>query len=560
MQKTTLRAGLLALFAAGAAAQVFGPTVTQGGTLDDAAAEQLETSLQSNPRDVYARARLLGFYSAHAAQDQAMRGARLRQIEWLIRNEPDTLLLRNRIARLKQSDFAPPHGDLLELLRRAWQEQIDRHPDDAILIENAVQAMGSVDINGGHSEIFMQRLKRLRALEPGDPEWALDLAGLYGTALPRGMAPNAPAEAKRFGAAVWGDLENSDDAAVVGLTGVGLLGATMMQPGPQAVSAPVSDLGKSLLLRAAALNPKNPGWSRLLDRAAPRNGAELGAMFTETLQPSDLWPHGVVPPIPVPAGAVTQPAGMSGSGAYYAGPGSSISTTVGMRILLQLESLPPMAVGAPCSVRFDALIGTDDRIKTLQVAGFEHLNIPFVAATRDALRGAGLAPANPNRPVEVVTHIDLACPKQIFAPTSVNRPPAGVVGGVPGGTPGRVLGGIIGSVPSAAPPPPPQRIEQSGVRTRIRVGGNVMQGRLIHQMRPVYPPLARNARIQGVVHLSAIIDKDGKVKSATLIDGHPLLAPAALDVVKNWLYEPTLVNGEPVEVETQIDVNFTLSQ
>jgi TonB family protein len=254
---------------------------------------------------------------------------------------------------------------------------------------------------------------------------------------------------------------------------------------------------------------------------------------------------------------------MSGSGAYYAGPGSSISTTVGTRILLQLESLAPTVVGASCTVRFDALIGPDDRIKTLQVAGFEHLNIPFVAATRDALRGAQLAPANPNRPVEVVTHIDLACPKQILAPTSVNLPPAGVVGGVPGGTPGRALGGIIGSVPSAAPPPPPphpQRIEQSAVHTRIPVGGNVMQGRLIHQTRPVYPPLARNARIQGVVHLSAIIDKDGKVKSATLIDGHPLLAPAALDVVKNWLYEPTLVNGEPVEVETQIDVNFTLSQ
>jgi len=66
---------LLALFAAGAAAQVFGPMLTQGGTLDAAAAEQLETSFQSNPRDVYARARLLGFYSAHAAQDHAHAGS-----------------------------------------------------------------------------------------------------------------------------------------------------------------------------------------------------------------------------------------------------------------------------------------------------------------------------------------------------------------------------------------------------------------------------------------------------------------------------------------------------
>jgi periplasmic protein TonB len=140
----------------------------------------------------------------------------------------------------------------------------------------------------------------------------------------------------------------------------------------------------------------------------------------------------------------------------------------------------------------------------------------------------------------------------------------GVPGGVPGGTPGGVIGGIIGSVPTAAPPPPPPpppppKKEEPKV-SRIRVGGNVQQALLIKQPRPIYPPLAKQARIQGVVRLNAIIGKDGTIQNLTVATGHPLLVPAALEAVKQWVYKPTLLNGEPVEVVTQIDVNFTLSQ
>jgi protein TonB len=92
------------------------------------------------------------------------------------------------------------------------------------------------------------------------------------------------------------------------------------------------------------------------------------------------------------------------------------------------------------------------------------------------------------------------------------------------------------------------------------VGGNVQQAMLIRQPKPVYPPLAKQARIQGVVRLNAIIGKDGTIQNLQVATGHPLLVPAALDAVKQWVYKPTLLNGEPVEVITQIDVNFTLSQ
>ena len=137
----------------------------------------------------------------------------------------------------------------------------------------------------------------------------------------------------------------------------------------------------------------------------------------------------------------------------------------------------------------------------------------------------------------------------------------GVPGGVPGGTAGGVIGGIIGGVPTAAPPPPPPPPAPKPVTPqRIRVGGNVQQAKLIRQPKPIYPPLAKQARISGVVKLNAIIGKDGTIQNLTVASGHPLLVPAAMEAVKQWVYQPTLLNGEAVEVVTQIDVNFTLSQ
>jgi len=135
----------------------------------------------------------------------------------------------------------------------------------------------------------------------------------------------------------------------------------------------------------------------------------------------------------------------------------------------------------------------------------------------------------------------------------------GVAGGVAGGGVGGILGGILGGVPSAAPPPPPPP-PKTVTPQRIRVGGNVQAANLINQVRPIYPPLAKQARISGTVELSAIIGKDGRVQDLKVVRGHPLLVQAALDAVKNWIYKPTLLNGEPVEVSTTIDVNFTLAQ
>jgi len=94
---------------------------------------------------------------------------------------------------------------------------------------------------------------------------------------------------------------------------------------------------------------------------------------------------------------------------------------------------------------------------------------------------------------------------------------------------------------------------------RITVGGLVQQAKIIHQPIPVYPPLARQARISGVVRLEGVIARDGTIQQLRAVSGHPLLIPAALDAVRKWVYQPTLLNGEPVEVIAPIEVIFNLN-
>jgi protein TonB len=146
-----------------------------------------------------------------------------------------------------------------------------------------------------------------------------------------------------------------------------------------------------------------------------------------------------------------------------------------------------------------------------------------------------------------------AIPKEVAVFKEAELPPdvinnAGATGGVFGGIPGQ---GMV-SGPMAPPPPKPT------APTRVKQGGNVTAASIITQTRPLYPPLARQARIQGNVVLHAIIDKDGKVAQLEVISGHPLLVQSALDAVRQWRYKPTTLNGDPVEVDTTITVTFTM--
>jgi periplasmic protein TonB len=140
--------------------------------------------------------------------------------------------------------------------------------------------------------------------------------------------------------------------------------------------------------------------------------------------------------------------------------------------------------------------------------------------------------------------------------------------GVPGGIgdsngPGNSV--IDSLVRSAAPPLPPPHPAAAPKPTpspapvqRIRLGGQVVQGKLISGPQPVYPPLARAARISGTVRLQAVISREGTILDLRAVSGHPLLIPAALAAVKQWIFRPTSLNGDPVEVATEIEINFSL--
>ena len=125
---------------------------------------------------------------------------------------------------------------------------------------------------------------------------------------------------------------------------------------------------------------------------------------------------------------------------------------------------------------------------------------------------------------------------------------------------------LLGDAARLPPPPaePVRRAQEKAIPNapakQIHVSTGVQAAKLITQATPVYPALARQARVAGTVRLTAIIGRDGAIRNLQVMSGHPLLTPAALEAVKQWRYQPTLLNDEPVEVITQIDVNFTLSR
>jgi periplasmic protein TonB len=171
-------------------------------------------------------------------------------------------------------------------------------------------------------------------------------------------------------------------------------------------------------------------------------------------------------------------------------------------------------------------------------------------------------PPPPAAPVKTIVRPKIVTPQRMVAPTVIPKKvevikdeapdvgATGVEGGVGGGVAGGVLGGIIGG---GAPPPPPKPTQ-----TRIRVGGNVAAAKLTRQVQPIYPQIAKTAHVQGTVLLHAIIAKDGTIQELQYVSGPPLLMKAAMDAVREWRYSPTLLNGEPVEVDTTVQVVFTL--
>jgi protein TonB len=206
-------------------------------------------------------------------------------------------------------------------------------------------------------------------------------------------------------------------------------------------------------------------------------------------------------------------------------------------------------------VRLSALIGTDGHVQRIVVVSVHPLLIP---AALEAVKQWVYAPIPAAGAVQVIVPFRIdggnaplgtMTPEQFIQTArqqQINGIQEGVPGGVVGGVPNGVVGGVIGSVPSNPVPP------------RIRIGGAVNAAKLISKVDPVYPEQARAAGIEGEVLLDITVGEDGHVQTAEPKDGNPLLATAAVEAVKQWVYRPTLLNGQPVIVMTTVTVPFQL--
>jgi protein TonB len=194
---------------------------------------------------------------------------------------------------------------------------------------------------------------------------------------------------------------------------------------------------------------------------------------------------------------------------------------------------------------------------------FKAMTTTFLVAPRP--------PAPPPPPAAMVQKVAQVTPKT-FQPTPLTAPKAipkavavvsdepppsagaiGAIGGVVGGMEGGVLGGVLNT--SAAPPPPPAIAAKQQL---VRIGGDVRPPQLLSRVQPLYPPIARTARIEGDVVLDAVIDEHGNVVKAHVVSGPGLLVPAALAAVEQWKYAPTYLNGVAVPISMNVTVQFHL--
>ncbi len=195
---------------------------------------------------------------------------------------------------------------------------------------------------------------------------------------------------------------------------------------------------------------------------------------------------------------------------------------------------------------------------------------------RETLTMLYAPPPPPPPPASSTTKLSRPMPVSTYKPTSISLPSqeqktqeapatsAGVVGGVIGGVPGGVIGGVPGGVlggvlaGTGSAPVLAKALDPRPVK-RVRLAARVVEANLVHDVAPTYPPEAGRSRIEGTVVLWAVIGKDGSVQDVRVESGLPILAEAAIDAVKQWRYKPYMLNGEPVEVDSRITINFTLS-
>jgi periplasmic protein TonB len=227
-------------------------------------------------------------------------------------------------------------------------------------------------------------------------------------------------------------------------------------------------------------------------------------------------------------------------------------TSATMIISIVLHSILVLAVAIVPLVFYDAL-PSQEALKAFFVAPLEVAPPPPPPPP---------PPAGARAVVRAAPRIQAAAPQGFVAPIEVPNEikpeegldlgvEGGVAGGVEGGVPGGVVGGVVGGLPTEAPPPPAKV---------VRIGGQIKEPKRIRYVQPTYPDLAVQSRVSALVILEAEVDTRGHVRATKVLRGHPLFDEAAVEAVKQWRYQPLLLNGEPTGFVLTVTINFNLQQ
>jgi protein TonB len=488
--------------------------------LTSADAAQMEQHLAANPHDLDVRSQLIVYYFDHG-----IREPRLSHIFWLIANHPESTQalftskgITTRTTALNDaSDYTRASG--------LWKQQAASHAKDGRVLVNAADFLSQPGGDLDEAELL------LVAAEPGNMQWSNKLAHLYTTAIVGSAGdPQYKNLNSAFADRAKLQLENSNDGWLLQLTG-GMLARIAVRPKPgqklpdtvmnldeHPMLTPVVEMGNRLIARSEQFLTSVPG----IVGGFPTSAGQ--GLLTATPAPP-----------PMAAALATAPSLLTKVDPVY----------------------PALARQARISgdVRLSALIGTDGHVQRIVVVSGHPLLIP---AALEAVKQWVYAPIPAAGAVQVIVPFRIdggnaplgtMTPEQFIQTArqqQINGIQEGVPGGVVGGVPNGVVGGVIGSVPSNPVPP------------RIRIGGAVNAAKLISKVDPVYPEQARAAGIEGEVLLDITVGEDGHVQTAEPKDGNPLLATAAVEAVKQWVYRPTLLNGQPVIVMTTVTVPFQL--
>ena len=477
----------------------------------------MEQYLAANPGDIDVRSQLILYYYANGVREP-----RVSHIVWLVENHPETPAAAFASQGVLPRDSA--FNSLADYQRvfGAWKRAVAARQNDSAVLGNAAQFMQAV----GEWDTAETLLNTVVASQPRGLQWQDRLAKLYAAAILGATGdPKFPAVNASFANRAKSRLLTSDDGWLVFRAGATLrdiakrpaagepLPAGVLNLNDHPLLVPAVDLGEQLIARAEQI----PGWHEGVQRVGPA-GPVIGGVPSSG--PAGGVVGGIIGSVPAngPTGGVI--GGVIGGVPATTTPQPAVELAPTPPVLKKVDPVyPPLALQARISgvVKLRAVIGTDGTMQHLEVVSGHPLLVP---AAIQALKDWMFVP----QPAEVRTLIEIP----------FNLPPGDYP--MPGDRQGKSV--------------------QQNMPMKIRVGANVQSSKLIRKVDPIYPAQAKAEGIEGSVTLQVTIGEDGQVQSAEPIEGNPILAAAAQEAVKQWGYQPTLLNGRPVSVITTVVVPF----